>query len=138
MSFDTPELRAIGERLRTQDNRCTKDPLFQVRGLRRIYGMDPDHGDDKFEWISVVDDFIVVDPPEDEDNPPEGVEKLYYITVEEVLMSGLTEAACKEHLRCNGHRYRSFEKLFIYTDTLFRNPEMIAIRNALIALPPPD
>ena len=138
MSLDTPELRAIGEQLRTQDNCCTKDPIFQVRGRRRIYGMDPDYGSDQFEWIATMDDFMVVDPPEDEDNPPEGIEKLCYTTVDEILCACFTRAGCEEHLRRNRHNYRNYDKVWIYADSLSRNPEMIAIRNALIALPPPD
>jgi hypothetical protein len=138
MSFDTPELRAIGERLRTQDNCCTKDPIFQVRGRRRIYGMDPQYGGDNFEWIATMDDFMVVDPPENEDDPPEGIEKLYYTTVEEVLCSCFTRLGCEEHLRINRHRYRDYDEVWIYVDSLFRNLEMIEIRNALKALPPPQ
>ena len=138
MSFDTPNLRSIGAQIRTQDNCCTVDPIFQVRGLRRIYGMDPQYGGDDFEWILTMDDFMVTDPPENEDEPPEGTEKLYYITVEEVLCSCFTRAGCEEHLRRNRHNYSRYDRVWIYVDSLWRNPEMIAIRNALIALPPPE
>lgn len=136
--FDTPQLRKIAQRLRTQDNRCTRAPIFQVRGRRRIYGMDPAYGGDDFEWISTVDDFIVVDPPEDEDDPPEGVEKLYYILVEEVLAVAFTKEGCEEHLRQNRHNYRGYDEVFIYADAIWRCPEMIAIRKALLSLPEPE
>jgi hypothetical protein len=52
--MDNPTLREIGERLRTQDNRCTADPFFQVRVRRRIYGMDPQWMDDPV-WIDTED-----------------------------------------------------------------------------------
>lgn len=131
------ELLQIGQRLRTQDNCMTASPIFQVRGKRRIYGMDSECGGDDFEWINTIDDFIVVEPPEDEDNPPEGVEKLYYILVEEVLATTFTKEGCEEHLRRNRHNYRRYDEVFIYADSIWRCPEMLAIRNFLMSLPLP-
>jgi hypothetical protein len=137
MSFDTPELRAIGERLRTQDNRITQDPIFQVQVKERIYGLDSSCSDD-FVWRD--DDYNDVEIPEDADpdEPPDGVTVIYYTTIWRVVKEAFTEEGCKEHLRLNGHNYRGYDEVRIYADSLYRCPEMIAIRNALIALPPPD
>lgn len=131
------ELLEIGKRLREQDNRCTADPIFQVRGLRKVYGMDPEYGEDNFVWYDTLD-HMEVDPPEDEDNPPKGVEKIYFSTVEEVLMVAFTEEGCKEHLRLNGHNYRCYDRVWIYADSLRRCPEMIALREFLVSLPEPN
>lgn len=126
-------LEQIAERLRTQDNRFTKDPIFQVRGLRRIYGMDPDYCEDPV-WVD-TEEWFEVDPPEDEDNPGEYLIKTGYMDVWEVLAVFFTEEGCNEHLRLMGHRYRQYREVDIYVDSLYRCPEMIAIREFLMALP---
>jgi hypothetical protein len=135
--LDSPTLREIGERIRTQDNRCTADPIFQVRVRRRIYGMDPQWMHEPV-WIDTEDGAREVEPPDDPDNPPEFVIQTGCIDVWEVKMVAFTEEGCKEHLRLNGHNYRHFQEVEIYADYLNRCPEMIAIRNALMALPHPD
>jgi hypothetical protein len=125
-------LAAIGERIRTQDNRCTTDPIFQVRGLRRIYGMDPQWTDNLL-WIDIEDGAHEVDPPSDSENPGDFIIQTGYVDVWEVLMVAFTEEGCKEHLRLNGHNYRRYEKVEIYADSLNRCPEMQSIRSWLIS-----
>lgn len=127
-------LREIADRLRTQDNRFTKDPIFQVRGLRRIYGMDPDYCDDPV-WVD-TEEWFEVDPPKDEDNPGDFLLKTGYIDVWEVLAVFFTEEGCNEHLNLMGHRYSQYREIDIYVDSLYRCPEMLAIRKALLSLPP--
>ena len=34
-------LKQISEKLRTQDDQMTRDPMFCVQVQRRMYGMDP-------------------------------------------------------------------------------------------------
>lgn len=41
----------IAERLRTQDNRCTADPIYVVQQRRRVYGVDENYTDN-FVWVS--------------------------------------------------------------------------------------
>jgi hypothetical protein len=137
MSNISDELLQIGQRLRSQDNRMNKSPIFQVRGKRRILGMDSAYCED-FEWIDTTNDFMIVEPPEDEDNPPDGIEKLYYIIVEEVLAVSFSEEGCKEHIGLNRNNYKqSYDEVFIYADSIWRCPEMLAIRKFLMSLPPP-
>ncbi len=45
------ELAQIGERLRTQDNRCTSNPMFCVQEKRREYGFDS-RWTDNHVWIN--------------------------------------------------------------------------------------
>ena len=131
------ELRQIGHRLRTQDNRCTADPIFQVRGKERIYGLDRSliaqavWKDDEWNTVEIPED---ADP----DEPPRGLTVVRYITIWRVLMVAFTEEGCKEHLRLNGHNYRHFDEVDIYADSLNRCPEMIAIREFLMKLPAPQ
>lgn len=130
--METENLKEISHRLRTQDNRLTQNPIFQVRGLRRIYGMDPQWGDPV--WIDTEEGAVEVDPPEDPDNPGDFIIETGYIDVWEVLMVAFTEEGCREHLRLNGHNYSMYRKVEIYADSLWRCPEMIAIRNFLLSL----
>ena len=131
-----PELLEIGQRLRTQDNRATRDPIFLVRGCRRVFGMDSGYAEHSI-WMD-ASDWTEVPEPEDTYNPPNGVVQVFYTQVWEVLKVAFTEEGCREHLRINGHNYRSvYEKVEIYADGLWRMPEMIAIRNFLMSLPEP-
>lgn len=130
-------LGEIADRLKTQDNRSTKYPIFQVRGLRRIYGMDLDYCDDPV-WIDTEDGAIEVDPPDDEDDPGDYIIQTGYIDVWEVLAVFFTEEGCKEHLRMMGHRYRHYREVDIYVDSLYRCPEMLTIRNFLLSLDKKD
>ncbi len=47
------ELRQIGHQLRTQDNRCTANPIFLVRGKERIYGLDSS-ASDEIVWMDAL------------------------------------------------------------------------------------
>lgn len=134
MSFVTPELCAIGERLRTQDSRGTAAPIFQVRGKRRIYGMDPIYTTDVV-WIDTEEGAREVPAPADPENPGDFVIQTGYCEVWEVLMVAFTEEGIKRHLELNGHNYRHYQEVQIYADSLWRCPEMIAIREALMNLP---
>ena len=132
---DLSALAAIGERLRTQDNRCKAHPAFQVRGLRRIYGMDPDYATDTV-WLEHGADCIEVDPPADPENPGDFLIKTGYEDHWEVIMIAFSEQACLDFIEHNGHRHGVYQELEVYADSFYRCPEMLAIREALMALPP--
>lgn len=126
--MNTPE--AIGARLRTQDNRCTDEPIFYVECRRRIYGMDTQWAGDTV-WIDQGNDCQEVHAPADGEETDEIIET-GYVDIWERVMCAFTEDGCKEHLRLNGHNYRHFKEVRIYTDSLRRCPEMIAIRAMLM------
>jgi hypothetical protein len=46
----------LRERLNSQDNRATAQPLYCVQEYERIYGMDPDYEVDDFVWHPVGGD----------------------------------------------------------------------------------
>jgi hypothetical protein len=133
-SPDLSALAAIGERLRTQDNRCTAHPAFQVRGLRRIYGMDPDYATDTV-WLDNGADCIEAEPPDDPENPGDFFIKTGYQDHWEVIMVAFSEQACLDFIEHNGHRCGAYRELEVYADSFYRCPEMLAIREALMALP---
>jgi len=130
-------LRQIGDRLRNQDNRCTANPIFLVRGKERIYGLDSS-ASDEIVWMD--DEWNPVEIPEgaDPEEPPHGLTVARYTTRWKALMVAFTEQGCKEHLRLNGHNYRIYDEVGIYVDSLNRCPEMIAIREFLLGLPAPQ
>lgn len=122
----------ISQKLKTQDNRCTRDPIFQVRGIKRLYGMDPNFSDN-LVWIDTEIESAHCEV-ENPSKPNENIIKTGYIEVEEVLMSSFSEEGCKEHLELNRHNYSKYREVYIYVDTLRRCPEMILIRNYLLNL----
>lgn len=120
----------IGKRLLDQDDRCTAHPIFQVRGLRRIYGFDPQFAEN-LVWVDPDNGYEECEPPKDkESNKVEtGFEDRW-----EVITCAFSEKACVDFLEANRHRYTCYTDFDIYVDSLYRNPEMIAIREVLIEL----
>lgn len=125
-------LQEISSQLKTQDNRCTAEPIFYVQGRRRIYGMDTQWTDNTV-WIDTYDGAEEVPAPED-GQETDTIVQTGYIDVWETLSVAFTEDGCKEHLELNGHNYRHYEEVRIYADTLRRCPEMIAIRKHIMDL----
>ena len=145
--IETTALLAIGEQLRTQDNRCTANPAFCVQVLERIgpimleYGSgeicfhDPEQcetyykdGPDPERWKELRRVFRQGDLP-GEITISSYVEK--WITVQTCF----TEQGCKRYLELDGHNLRHFHGVRIYAESFGgRNLEMLEIRKALLAL----
>lgn len=132
------KLKSIGELLRTQDNRCTSDPFFLVQESRRFYGVDTDYSD-KEVWLHIDGDEVTDEKEiealeENERNDVKNPDhyKVGYLDRWEYVTGCFTEQACKDYIATNSHRHKG--ELRIYADSLYRNPEMIAVRNALLAL----
>ncbi len=120
----TFQLQAIGECLRTQDNRITQNPMFCVQQKRRVVGLHRDYSD---QTVWMLDGERV--EPETKGATEYGVAEHW-----ETVMVAFTEAGCKEYLRQNGHNLREPR---IYVESFNRCPEMIAVRAFLMALPAP-
>lgn len=124
-------LFAIGERLRTQDNRCTADPMFCVQVKVRDVGFDSAYAE-QYCWHDGANDETIYD---DDKNfkEPEGDEwdKFGYRDRWETVMVAFTEAGCEEYIRQNGHNHRGEKR--IYAESFRRCPEMLAIREFLMA-----
>lgn len=116
------ELQAIADRLKTQDNRATFEPIFCVQEKRREYGYDPGWVDGHV-WLDLDNDCEEV--PED----TEGAQKTGYKDAWHTVMVAFTEQGCKDYLRVNGHNHGETR---IYVDSLYRCAEMIAIRKWLM------
>ena len=123
---------SIRDSLRTQDQLDTVQPMYCVRGTRRIYGMDP-RWTDCTVWVDTEDGCEEVEAPEDGDET-DTIQETGYKDVVVTLMSCLTRAGCEEHLRLNGHNYRHYGDVHIYVESFYRCPEMIAVREFLLGL----
>lgn len=134
--FDQIEdIKAIGERLRTQDNRATSHPLFVVQQRRRIYGIHPNWTDDTC-WLNEgevgADEAAKLEVEWRESRlEPEGYTRTGYIDTWVFVTACLTEGGAKDYIRLNGHNLREPR---IYADSAYRNREMIALRGFLAAL----
>jgi len=118
------DMLAIGEQLRTQDNRITAEPMFCVQEKRREYGFD----------LKCTDQTVWIDQEsgeyEESDTEKPGYEEVGYKDIWHTVMVAFTEAGCKDYLRQNGHNHNEPR---IYVESFRRCDEMIAIRKWLMA-----
>lgn len=129
------ELEKIGERLRTQDNRCTADPMFCVQIKIRDVGFHPGYTSGVCWYNPEELEVIYDDDPDFKEPEGEGWEKYGYKDRWEDVMAAFTEEGCKEYLALNGHndRRRAHNgEVRTYVKSFYRCPEMIAIRKALM------
>lgn len=123
-------LETLGERLRTQDNRCTADPIFVVFQKRREYGIDAEYTDD-IVWCHEDGECDAIESARLEAeykidrNEPEGFQRLGYFDRDEFVTACFTEQGAKDYMQINGH---NLKRPHIYAASLFRNREMIELR----------
>lgn len=132
------ELSQIGERLRTQDNRITMNPMFCVQIKVRDVGYDSAYSDSKC-WHDSANCHTVYDDDKDFKAPPEGEEwdEFGYVDRWETVMVAFTEKGCEDYLEIDGHnvRHRAHNnEVRIYVESFNRCHEMIAIRESLMKL----
>lgn len=142
------ELLAIGELLRTQDNRATDQPMFIVQ--QQVEHPCDEERDGRFESTRVVwyevDGGGEVSPLRAERlgalNKGCRIGRKYSAFYDRCVMgmqyeyvtACFTEEGAKAHLDVNGH---NLEKPRIYAMGSYRNFEFRAIRNWLMQLPQP-
>ncbi len=132
-------LKDIGNSIRTQDNRCTSDPLFIVYQKRRIYGIDTSLTDD-IVWRDNVegyeaneDEVQYLEKIYDESfGEPDGWDRTGYVDIDVFVTACFTEEGAKNYIEVNGHRLKN---PYIFVDTLYRNKEMILVRESIKRLP---
>ncbi len=140
MATSLAPLAHIQQELRTQDNACTAHPLYVVFNKRRIYGMDPEFGDDHhYEWIdNFSGDFTQADERKKlacdryermYGQNPKKWDKRYYVEVDEFVTCFFTLEAAQLFIV---KRRGGYNHLHVYVDSLYRNQEMQDIRNALL------
>lgn len=126
------QLKITAENLRTQDNRCTADPMFCVQEKKRDVGYDSAFSENRCWHDSANSDTVFDDDP-DFKEPPKGDEwdEFGYVDRWETVMVAFTEKGCQDYIDLNGHNHRG--KLRIYAESFRRCPEMLAIRAFLLA-----
>lgn len=133
--IESDQIKAIGERLRTQDNLCTANPMFCVQIKRRDVGYDSGYATGQC-WRNWDADETIYDDDHDF-KEPEGDEWncFGYVDRWETVMVAFTEKGCEEYLELDGHnvRSRAFRgEVRIYVESFNRCPEMIHIREQLM------
>jgi len=144
-------MTGLAERLRTQDNRATGNPLFCVQEEERIYGMDPYYADDMalYIWRAEHDgvyesDVALIDELGAQHFslafPLEGTgvidrhttrltieghkyERVYYVTRWKFVCAHFTEAAADRYVAENSHNLTNPR---IYVTSQYRCWEWIA------------
>jgi hypothetical protein len=134
------KMAAIGERIRTQDNRITAAPIFIVQQVREFVA-DADYDNDGIVWVD--EDGSKADAEEaarleaefkDTYDTPDGWRRLAVKEVWEFVTACFTEQGCKDYIAANGHNLR---RPRIYADGSFRNAEWQAVRDYLASHPLP-
>ena len=135
------QLAALSTELRTQDNAITADPLLVVLQEARIYGVSQDYQTNGYTWVGVDDSSVTADDDEtkvldkllDEDRELSigGVtyERVWYRIVPRFVTACFTRKGAEDYIARNGH---NLTKPYIYVESLFRNAEMLALRNHLM------
>ena len=137
----TDQLSKLRTELQTQDNAITADPLFVVFQEERIYGVSQDYQTDGYTWVGEDDSAVTADDDEakvldkllDDDRELSigGVtfERVWYRIVPRFVTACLTRKGAEDYIACNGH---NLTNPYIYVESMYRNAEMIALRNHLM------
>lgn len=140
MSTELEAARLMGQKLRTQDNRITRDPIFFVQGRLRIYGLDPKFSEGHV-WMNFEEereaDADEVAELEAAVAPPWAPKwsKVGFYDVWENLQPFFTEDGAREYLR-GAHTHHHHAAFRIYVDSAHRNPEWRAVRGLLLVTQP--
>ena len=125
---DETNLLDISERLRTQDNRCTAEPMFCLQIKMRDTGYDPNYASD-IVWIDMQSgDYEEVAP----ETP--GAKAFGYNDRWETVMVAFTEQGLLDYMDLDGHNVKQRAhngETRIYVESFRRCNEMIRVRQAL-------
>lgn len=135
MTIDTTAA-AIAERLKTQDNHATREPLYLVQQRRRMTGLDPRFSGELTWWNSpnqceaTPEEFERLEAAYQEsyEEPDDWIRSAYVDTWEFVTVC-LTEAAARAYIAANAHNLTDPR---VFVDSAHRNDEMIAVRRMLL------
>lgn len=134
------KLSAIGSLIRSQDNRCTDQPMFAVMEKRSLPTLDT-HDHDRIDWVETeTGDYCLADETKARrlealhqgyrETP--GWERYAMKDIDVFVTACFTEQGCKDFLARDGHNHRS---PFIYAFGSYRNGEYQAVREFLKSLP---
>lgn len=132
-------LRELGARILANPNdHGTSQPIWEVQERERDYRYD-EAIDDTHVWLD--DDHNEVREPDeiqrlndhwdDHDEAPDGYTRCAYVDRWVTVTVCFSRQGADDYIRVNGHNLTDPR---IYVDSLYRNHEMIAVRDALMAL----
>ena len=129
-------LKEISERIKTQDNRCTANPMFCVQIKQRDVGYDSAYATSTC-WHDSANQETIYDDDKDFRGAPEGDEweEFGYVDRWETVMVAFTEKGCEEYLALDGHNVKRRAhngEVRIYVESFNRCPEMLNIRELLL------
>lgn len=145
-------LLEISRKLHSQDNRWTSHPMFEVRKRRRIYNMEHDDAqgfvwlDDHNNLVTDTELIAALDRGVEEDGFDFGYSvtdtetdvtyrRSYFREIEVVVNEGagfFTQDAADAYIKANQKRHD--EKLYVFVESGFRNPEWQQVRDFLLSL----
>lgn len=135
-------LVATGRAMATQDGQCTRDPIYLVQKKERLYGFDTNYSAGSGDVVWLDDDGEEVGAEEhkalesayDESlgEEPDRRTRTGYADRWEFVTCCFTDAAARAFIEANKHRHTGEMRVFV--DTLYRNDEMMAVREHLLAL----
>lgn len=149
-----PFLLEMGERIRTQDNRCTAHAMFCVQRLVRIDGIDESLGMPmEYRYADDGDALPLEFNEAIEEAMASGASKvelggeLYqldkikgygFVDRWETVMVSMTEQGCIDYIKANGHNLEKYgHPPRIFVESFHRCQEMIQLREWLMELPAP-
>lgn len=135
------DFRYRAERMRTQDNACTANPIFIVYEKERIYGMDPAYADENIVWIDSGNDYAEADEKKAKaleryynyfGTEPRNWTRTAYIDCDKFSTVCFTRQGAEDYI--NAHKH-NLKRPHIYVEHLHRrNWEMNSVRSFLEAL----
>lgn len=148
-------LLEISRKLHSQDGRITSHPIFQVRKHTQIHGVLADRAEDwvwldeKARLVTDADLIAALDRGVKEDGFDFGYSVMaaendvmyrrsYFRTKEVVVSDGasfFTQDAADAYIKANQKRHD--EKLYVFVESGFRNPEWQQVRDFLLSLTTP-
>ena len=147
-------LLEISRKLHNQNNRITSHPIFQVRKLREVYNVEHDDSqgwvwlDDRNHLVTDADLIAALDRGVEEDGFDFGYSvtdtendvtyRRSYFRTKEVTVEGatfFTQDAADAYIKANQKRHD--EKLYVFVESGWRNPEWQQVRDFLLSLTTP-
>lgn len=133
------EMQKIGERMQSQDNRITADPIFIVQQRRRIHGLDIAYAD-KTLWLyegrevaknrADLDAFLGENGLHEKDSVTDGLlEETGYQDIWEFVQPFFSQKGADDYIRMNHHNLADPQ---VYVESAHRNTEWQTVRKFLL------
>jgi len=117
------KIEDIAERMKGQDTRATKYPVYCVQTLRKVYGVGREWTD-RFIYLDSLDGDGECETEEEANKNCEEFEKVGVSEYWKTVQIFFSENGAEAYIEANSH---NLTEPRIYVDTACRNDEMLAI-----------